>query len=57
MLKELKNALTAQKQVSVSEATVSRELKEMDLPRKKRLFSPSKEIIASGRGIGAKSKQ
>lgn len=52
-LGELKAALAAEKKVSVSAPTVSRELKELGLPRKKSRSSPPKETTASGLGIGA----
>ncbi len=51
-LDELKQGLAAKKKVSVSLATVCRELKELDLPRKKSHLSQPKEITGNARGIG-----
>jgi transposase len=46
-LAELKTALLEKQQVSVSQATVSRVLQALNLPRKKRVFSP-KSVMKSG---------
>ena len=46
-LDELREALISERKVSVSLATISRALKELGLPRKKRAFSP-KSAMKSG---------
>lgn len=46
-LEELKTALLDQQQISVSKATVSRALLALNLPRKKRVFSP-RSVTKSG---------
>lgn len=46
-LEELKTALLDQLQVSVSQATVSRALQALNLPRKKKVFSP-RSVTKSG---------
>lgn len=47
-LNELREALIKKRQVSVSLATISRALKELGLPRKKRAFSPKSAMKSGG---------
>lgn len=47
-LDELREALIEKCKVSVSLATISRTLKELGLPRKKRAFSPKNAMKSSG---------
>lgn len=51
-LAELQESLQAKKKVRVSAATVSRELQEMGLPRKKNHLSHRNGTIERGRGSG-----
>lgn len=53
-LAELKERLMETQKVSVSRATVSRELKELSLPRKKNRLLLLKETIEGAHGSGAK---
>lgn len=52
-LAELQQALAEQRAVAVSRATVSRVLQELDLPRKKRVFSPKNATKNSARSSAA----
>jgi transposase len=50
-LNELRQMLVEKRQLSVSQSTVSRVLQELELPRKKRAFSPKSEM--SGKDVGS----
>lgn len=49
-LAELQQVLLAQRAVSVSQATICRALQALDLPRKKRVFSPRSAMQNKGSG-------
>lgn len=51
-LAELREGLQTSRKVSVSRATVSRELQGLRLPRKKNLSSQASATIGNGRGFG-----
>lgn len=53
-LGELKENLQAKKKVTVSRATISRQLQELGLPRKKNRSSHQSAAIAKERGMGDK---
>ena len=53
-LAELQERLSKEQQVSVSPATVCRELQELGLPRKKRVSSPANAMSRSGTPSGGK---
>ena len=55
-LKELQAVLASRRQVTVSEATICRELQELGLPRKKKASSPVSATPASAGRFAARSR-
>lgn len=56
-LEELQEILVKKRKVSVSQSTVSRALKDLGLPRKKRVYSPKSEMNSAGASSKSSRKQ